>query len=190
MSGQGRFKFIDCFTTLLGLKSNSSILETAEKTISNAIEEVTAGRDSRRVILIIDSPDVLLAVGAATSMRLSQMVATHRRLVYATFLAVCGDWPLIGAATASHAQFTPLERENAAFVLQQAHLSKSIMSVRQMETGAAKDVSGVLRTTRGSDVSGWGEPDVGASDDLMEMESLYLVQKDGRVTVFARGTHD
>lgn len=62
------------------------------------------------------------------------------------------------------------------------------MGVRALETGAARDVSGVLRITRGG---GWGGGAGGWEEDGegegREVELLYLVGRDGNVKVFERG---
>lgn len=63
------------------------------------------------------------------------------------------------------------------------------MGVRALETGAARDVSGVLRITRGG---GWGweeeEEEEGMGMGMgREVELLYLVGRDGNVKVFERG---
>lgn len=63
------------------------------------------------------------------------------------------------------------------------------MGVRALETGAARDVSGVLRITRGG---GWGWEEDGEGDGEgmgmgREVELLYLVGRDGNVKVFERG---
>lgn len=57
------------------------------------------------------------------------------------------------------------------------------MGVRALETGAARDVSGVLRITRGGGW-GWEEEEEGMG---REVELLYLVGRDGNVKVFERG---
>lgn len=63
------------------------------------------------------------------------------------------------------------------------------MGVRALETGAARDVSGVLRITRGG---GWGWEEEGEEEGEgmgmgREVELLYLVGRDGNVKVFERG---
>jgi elongator complex protein 6 len=55
------------------------------------------------------------------------------------------------------------------------------MQLRTLETGAARDVSGVLRISRGG---GWTAE---AEDNLGERELLYYIQRDGGVRVFGRG---
>lgn len=54
------------------------------------------------------------------------------------------------------------------------------MSVRGLDTGTARDVSGVLRTSKGA-----GE--CADDEDADEMECLYYVGSDGGVKVFERG---
>lgn len=54
------------------------------------------------------------------------------------------------------------------------------MQLRTLETGAARDVSGVLRISRGG---GWSVTE----DSLEEQELLYYIQRDGGVKVFGRG---
>lgn len=85
------------------------------------------------------------------------------------------DDPLI------HAQTTTLEKEHASLVLSTAHAADTIIALRILDTGAAKDVSGVVRiTTRGDERQEGGE-DKG-------VEYLYFVSGDGGVRVFERGT--
>ena len=54
------------------------------------------------------------------------------------------------------------------------------MSLRLLDTGTARDISGVLRVTRGASEGVDGE-------ELEEKELLYLVSGDGGVKVFERG---
>lgn len=60
------------------------------------------------------------------------------------------------------------------------------MSLRLLSTGIAKDVSGVLRITRGAEA---GELEAEESR-LEEKELLYLVGGDGSVKIFERGAVD
>ena len=104
-------------------------------------------------------------------------------------IACSSDAPLLGAATATMTMTsTPLEADSAAFVVQQAHNSRVVFSVRELATGAARDVSGVLGATRGGSAYQWLEEDGRHNDAVPEMEALYLVQRDGNVKVFERGS--
>ena len=99
-------------------------------------------------------------------------------------LAVAADPPLLHALTG-----TPLETNHAALVTALAHEARIVMSARALNTGSAKDISGVLRITRGG---AWEDDDeaVGhetGSGELAEREVLYFVSGDGGARVFERG---
>lgn len=78
---------------------------------------------------------------------------------------------------------TRLEREESAFVVTLAHQASTVTSLRTLDTGLARDVSGVLRVTTTSPA---GSGDRGGPDHWHEQEVLYFV-KDGSVEVFNRG---
>ncbi|KAL1303824.1 hypothetical protein AAFC00_000283 [Neodothiora populina] len=98
---------------------------------------------------------------------------------------------------------TPLETEMSRFVVGLAHAARWIVGVRGLDTGVAKDVTGVLRVTRGGawDYAYGYDYDndhddnherlgqVSPSDSAVEkeLEVLYFVQPDGGVAVFERG---
>lgn len=73
-----------------------------------------------------------------------------------------------------HAQATTLEREHAALVVGQAHAAGRVLALRMLDTGTARDVSGVMRITGPLEDEG--------------REYLYYVAGDGSVKVFERGT--
>ena len=75
------------------------------------------------------------------------------------------------------ARNTPLTVDHATFVMGLVHQARVIMGLRGLDTGVARDVSGVLRITRG------GED----GDEVEEKEVLYFVGGDGSVKVFERG---
>lgn len=76
-----------------------------------------------------------------------------------------------------------MEIDTAAFIAQEAHAARMVLSTRELSSGAAKDVSGVLRVTRGGNQC-FGDS---TGEMLEELEALYLVQRDGGVKVFGRG---
>lgn len=78
-------------------------------------------------------------------------------------------------------QHTPLEINHAAFLLSTAHQAYLTMSLRLLDTGTARDVSGVIRI-------GVGGAEMAKSDVQMDAkELLYFVGGDGNVKVFERG---
>ena len=76
---------------------------------------------------------------------------------------------------------TPLEISHLAFLTAVAHQATSIISLKGLDTGSAKDVSGVLRVNRGAEAES-------SKTVLDEKEFLYFVENDGGVRVFDRGT--
>lgn len=145
------------------------------------------------MILVLDNPDVLIALGLANAQDLSTTLLKLRSMVHATIVTCAADTPILAAAatTASPAGGegvpTPLEAESAAFAVQQGHSAEAVVSARELETGAAKDVSGVLRVTRGGAAFAREEEEEKSGEEVKEMEALYLVQRDGNVKVFERG---
>lgn len=87
-------------------------------------------------------------------------------------MTLATDEPLVAG------QATTLEKEHSALVLSAAHEAEMVLSLRLLDTGTAKDVSGVVRITRGG-----AEP----SRIVEEKEYLYYVGGDGGVRVFERG---
>ncbi|KAJ6444122.1 ELL-associated factor [Purpureocillium lavendulum] len=182
----GKFTFVDGLTGLVVPASpdardrvlQSPELEDVRKGIEAAIAEVRASR----TVLIVDQIDTLLAVtnpsDTVTSLSVQNMLLSLRERVHATILTLAADDPLL------HPQTTSLEREHAALVLSQLHTAQTVMALRMLDTGAAKDVSGVVRiTARGDDVEEGGRA-VAEGDG----EYLYYVAGDGSVRVFERGT--
>ncbi|KAJ5726186.1 uncharacterized protein N7483_007543 [Penicillium malachiteum] len=164
----------------------TAALDILEKDIIAVIEQLKASGDSsEEVLLIIDQPDFLLAA-TGTSMgigatEMSEWVTGLQLNVGATVLTLAADSPLIHNASVSGNQgATPVEGEHAAFAIGLAHRARSVMQLRTLETGAARDVSGVLRISRGGGISS-------GADTLDEKELLYYIQRDGGVKVFGRG---
>lgn len=171
---------MDCFISLRDHSADSA-LSMIEKAITSAITAASQSR-SHDVTLLLDNPDVLLVLTLASAQQLSDFVLKLRALVHATVLVCCADLPLLSAATSTSEKVaTPVEVDSAAFIVQQAHSARYVMSVRELQTGAARDVSGVLRVTMGGDVCDWER------EDVREVEALYLVQRDGNAKVFERG---
>lgn len=78
-----------------------------------------------------------------------------------------------------HTANTLLEVSHAALVMGFAHQARVILGVRGLETGTARDVSGVLRVGRGAGME---------QEEFEEKEVLYFVGGDGGVRVFERGS--
>lgn len=80
---------------------------------------------------------------------------------------------------------TPVEINHAALVMGIAHQARTIWGVRELDTGSARDVSGVLRITRGA--ASEEDTALGEGENVEERELLYFIQGDGGAKVFERG---
>ena len=178
--------FIDCLSAR-SFDRNRGLLAEAETSIKDAIAKLQKS-GNQPVLLVLDSPEVLLVIGSATAQELNQSALKLRSLVHSTVGICAADSPLIYTATQSPDRHPlPMETETAAFVAQQAHAARVVMSVRELDTGAARDLSGVLRVTRGGSAC---HLDGGGQDEVKGIEALYLVQRDGNAKVFERGAED
>ena len=66
-------------------------------------------------------------------------------------------------------------------------MSKWVLSLRPLDTGKARDVSGVIRVSRGGAWDDDDDEEEEAKEQQKELEALYFVQNDGGVKVFERG---
>ena len=97
---------------------------------------------------------------------------------------MAADSPLMHSSQ----QPTPLEIEHSALVVSLAHQAHMVMQLRGLDTGVARDVSGVLRVSKGGALADTDTLKNGENDDTWEeKEVLYFVQSDGSVKVFGRG---
>ena len=137
--------------------------------------------------LILDGLDFLLSATACPVQEILDLIGLlheHPR-VDNLVINLCADSALL------YRQTTPLEVAHAALVVSVAHRADLVMSTRQLDTGAARDVSGVLRvagTARGT--GGGGGPTITSPSgkDARGVEYLYFVGIDSKVRVFERGT--
>ncbi|KAI0020603.1 hypothetical protein F4780DRAFT_354581 [Xylariomycetidae sp. FL0641] len=143
------------------------------KELSDAVAQVQATSPGSRTVLIVDQPDVLLAIsgGGLSSQALRDALLDVRENVHSSVITCAADEPLVASQT------TTLEKEHASFVLSLAHDAHLVMSLRKLDSGTARDVSGVVRITAGGE-------DTGAVDNR---DLLYYVAADGGVRVFERG---
>jgi elongator complex protein 6 len=159
------------------LSPSTSSLSSVEKKITAALTQAQASNASNKILLILDYPSLLLATTPnLTSTALSTLLLTLRShpSVHSTLLTTPADGPFLSATQPdTNTAPTPIESESAAFTVQQSHCARSVLSVRELGTGAARDVSGVLRVTEGGK----------SEDEVKEWEGLYLVGRDGGVKI-------
>jgi elongator complex protein 6 len=167
-------------------------LEIADikKTISSAISSLATSATQRKTLLIFDNPDLLLALNPAITPSdfSSLMLQLHTLPNVSHVLAhIQADNPLLSLSTPPQ----PLEVAHHNLLVKCAHMSRRILGVRILDTGVARDVSGVIRVTEqrkqwfnfGFDI----EENKDSDDSGRGKEFLYQVKSDGSVKVFERG---
>ncbi|KAI1349903.1 hypothetical protein F5Y01DRAFT_326776 [Xylaria sp. FL0043] len=186
-SKKGSFVFVDGLTELFapplperGLRGErmlqAATTENLRRVLEDAVAHAQASRPGTQTVLVIDQVDALLATAGdvMSGQDLRGTILGLREKVHSSILTISADEPLISA------QGTPLEKEHASLTLSLAHDAHLIMSLRILETGTAKDVSGVLRVTPG------GDQEI-ADTPVEDRELLYFIGGDGSVRVFERG---
>ncbi|KAL8982410.1 MAG: hypothetical protein Q9205_003070 [Flavoplaca limonia] len=161
----GGMNFIDALLSGIGLKGRG--IGEVEELILKAIDEANA--INTRVLLVLDGIDFLLAATDTTVDDLLDCVLELREQVHSTIISASADYPLM------QAQRSPLELDHAALVMGLAHEASTIWAVRELDTGSARDVSGVLRITRGPAIEMIEDA---AGLDVEEKELLYFVAAD------------
>ncbi|KAL8659671.1 MAG: hypothetical protein Q9226_000296 [Calogaya cf. arnoldii] len=177
LSPNGRITFIDALQSGLGLQDRG--IGEFEEVVLKAITEAKA--TSARILLVLDGIDFLLAATETTVDDLLACILEFREHVYTIIVTASADYPLI------QAQRSPLELDHAAFVMSMAHEANVFWGVRELDTGSARDVSGVLRITRGPAIE---RMEFMPGEDIEEKELLYCVAGDGGVRVFERGSSE
>ncbi|KAF2241865.1 hypothetical protein BU26DRAFT_544351 [Trematosphaeria pertusa] len=159
-------------------------------TISSAlmhIQSASSASTKRKTLLLLDNPDILLATvpSLSPSALTSTLLTLHTQASH-ILVHMQADTPLLSLSTPPQ----PLEVAQHNFLVKMAHMSRRILSVRVLDTGVARDVSGVLRVTENReswvDLGFGGGKDEGKGEE-QNRELLYLVKGDGSVRVFERG---
>ncbi|KAI0972020.1 hypothetical protein F4678DRAFT_66612 [Xylaria arbuscula] len=193
-SKKGSFIFVDGLTGLFTPSSDHGRRQSATDTLGGkrillaattehlrqALEDAVSHSQvlnpGTQTVLVIDQPDILLATAGDTmsGQGLRSTILGLREKIHSCIVTVFTDEPLIAA------QSTSLEKEHSSLAISLAHDAHLVMSLRILETGTAKDVSGVLRVTPG------GDEEI-AGTLVEDRELLYFIGGDGSVRVFERG---
>ena len=163
----------------LSLDGLSTAINTALQTTS--AHAATSDKSVKRAKVIIDGIDFLLAAQAGVdAVRLQQFVRKTQSLCQSLVLTCSADSPLLHNRDEAA---TPIEREHSAFITTEAHLAWFVLQLRGLDSGTAKDVTGVLRVSQGGNYDAAGH----TSSGLREGEWLYRCKGDGNVTMWTRG---
>ncbi|KAI5291100.1 hypothetical protein KEM54_006323 [Ascosphaera aggregata] len=155
-------------------------LDNIQREIEYVIDKIkNKEQDGNEVLLLIDQPDLLLAASGGESIgatELTDCIMGLREVVHSTVVTLSADSPLIHNTAPGS---TPLEVESASFIASMAYQAQMVMQLRNLDTGFAKDVSGVLRISRGGKFALPQESKGRDSPGWVEKEFLYLLKNDG-----------
>jgi elongator complex protein 6 len=175
-------------------KLTSTDIPRTQDSIQNAIATLTVGQERRKVLLVLDAPDLLLALQPnQTNQLTSSSTALHSLIlslslheaVHSTVLNLSADVnPPPSTEPPSHVS-SPLATESQAFLVGIAHQADLVIGCRGLDTGGAGDVSGVIRITTGNDVD--DDTNKSCKREWKEQELLYMVRNDGVAKVWERG---
>jgi elongator complex protein 6 len=170
-------------------------LEHLKTTIISAVSSLASPTSSttpstqRKTFIILDNADLIPTLESSIKpSALTSLIVTLHKLpsVSHVLIHIQSDNPLLSLSTPPQ----PLEISHHNLVVKLGHMSRRILGVRVLDTGVARDVSGVIRITEQR--IGWME--LGLEDETRidadggrGKEFLYQVKGDGSVRVFDRG---
>lgn len=140
----------------------------------------------RKTLLLLDAPDLLLALSPHPPSALTALILHLHTLpgVSHVLTHLHADTPLLSESAPPQ----PLEVAGYNLLTKVAHMSQRVLGTRVLDTGVARDVSGVVRVTeQGVGWGGLGLEESAGEEAGRGKEFLYRVQGDGGVRVFERG---
>jgi elongator complex protein 6 len=169
-----------------GLSTLTSLnLAQLETVITSAVSSLSSA--PRKTLLILDNPDAFLALNPTTTpSALTSLILTLHTLPSVSHILTHtqADTPLLSLSSPPQ----PLEVAHHNLVVKLGHMSRRILGVRVLDTGVARDVSGVVRVTEQKvDWLGFGMNETVDPEGGKGREFLYQVKGDGSVRVFERG---
>ncbi|KAK6353366.1 hypothetical protein TWF696_005334 [Orbilia brochopaga] len=129
--------------------------------------------------VIIEGLDIIMSATGIDVARIEDFIYELREITSTMAVLLPADPPLVHTTASS----TPLEISHANLLVSLGHAADAILSLRLLDTGVAKDVSGVLRVTRGA-----GNLWRGAGAGAVEEKELLYHEADAGVKIFARGS--
>ncbi|KAF3917253.1 hypothetical protein AA313_de0201623 [Arthrobotrys entomopaga] len=110
--------------------------------------------------------------------RIEDLIYDLREITSTVVITIPSDSALIQTTASS----TLLEVSHANLVVSLGHVADAVLSIRLLDTGVAKDISGVLKVTRGA-----GNVVSESGNGVVEEKEMLYYEGDGGVKMFARG---
>ena len=168
MRQNGRFFYIDALDESVSMGKGDLLFSTHVK-ITKALNSFSCDEK----VLVLDSPDIAIGVQPSTAYDALSFITNLRSAVQSTVITMPSD---VSTGTESMGS-DDLRTSHQQLLLTLAHQANLVLSARVLDTGQAKDVSGVLSITAG----GMGE---GRQRD---QEFLYHVETNRAMRVWQRG---
>jgi elongator complex protein 6 len=166
---KGKLLYVEGLTTNHQIPGGTTDYENGLQGISGTISKLLASAlPEGETILILDFPDIPLTMEPTSSDILLTHIAQWRQQAYATIVTLTIE-NLASASYEGHPHnaalggASPVLLQQQQFVLSIAHHADMVFSTKLLDTGTAKDISGVVRIT----------PRTGAMGDK---ELLYFVE--------------
>lgn len=176
---------VDISSLLPAMRLKSLALEDLSNAVGQALqackaEATSADGQRHNPTIVIDGLDFLLASQPDShTVRLQQFLSQIATSALSVIISCHADSPLLHQ---HHETATPLEREHAALITTIAHQARLVLQLRGLSTGAAREVTGVLRICKGGN-----EDEYLVDTARQEGEWLYQCKGDGSVRVWSRG---
>jgi elongator complex protein 6 len=156
----------DSSSTISSLDSISTAVADAVSTIDNTSD----------VLLILDSPDILMGLGSIDHGRILDSILKWRHQVHSMVISLTADFVVDMAAQKSTS--SKMLGNQQQLLLALAHQADNIFSTKLLDSGSAKDVSGVVRIHPRR-----------SSEDIKEKELLYFIDSGSNkgVEIWERG---
>jgi elongator complex protein 6 len=143
------------------------------------MDETLASLGHRDIVLLLDSPDLILGTTESDAEAIISATLKLRLRVHAAVIMLRAD---LFDSEVEPQNPTPMQVQQQQLVLSLAHQANTVFSVRKLDSGLAKDVTGVLRiTTANKDV-------VDDDKSVPAKEFLYHVHDNRGAVVWERGS--
>ncbi|KAK6341897.1 hypothetical protein TWF730_001383 [Orbilia blumenaviensis] len=161
----------------LGPSPSPSAFKQLDHIIKSALQGVST-TSANKPKLVVEGLEVLLAAAGVDVGTVEDLIYDLREISSTTTILLPSDSVLIHTSPTS----TPLELSHANLVISLGHTADAILSLRLLDTGVAKDISGVLRVTRGAGNL------AGTTAGVVEEKEMLYYESDAGVRIFARGS--
>jgi len=156
-----------------------TIAESASGFENAAVKACESVNKERQIVMVLDGVDMLLGLNDEQADTILTCIWRLRRRVHAMAILLPAD--IFESDSDRSVASTPLMVRQRQLLLSIAHQADWVLAARRLDTGAARDVTGVLRATGGR----W----VGNGEDRSACDKEFLYHVDSnKVSVWERGS--